>query len=237
MDNVEPLLREVPTSTLPVWRIRELSDLFVDALVCDEAGQILFVSVYGRDGAIQQLMSAFHLPTSQGGVDLLTLEPATRPCPHWSRGMRALVGDPKRFGKLTGKLSRGLFGVVSHVFIYDEAAIAADHSAGSGWVISHDCTEEAHQARIWGMVKRLLPLPVLDHWRDALLGAIGNMVVHMDRNAGASWPAIGRVRAAQVRLDNSIKETVSGLVRAGVLTREARSPGLSPSPARPALSA
>lgn len=218
---VEPFVRELPESRLPLWRIREFSELYVDAMVCDDVGQILFFSVFGRDGAIQQLLAAFHLPSNQGGIDVVTLLKAVDTCPEWTGSARGLVGDPNRFTKLTGKLPRGCFGQLAHVFIYDKAVMAPDQSAGVGWVLSFDSTEADHQARIWSMVKRLLPLPVLDHWQASLLHAVSDQIIHLDREHRAVWPAVGRVRASQVRLDESIRDTISRLVRERVLTREA----------------
>ena len=40
-----------------LFKLRELSDLFADACVRDEAGQLMFLSLYGRDTAIQQLLA------------------------------------------------------------------------------------------------------------------------------------------------------------------------------------
>ena len=35
-----------------MFRIKELGDVFVDACVRDQAGQLMFLSCYGRDGAL-----------------------------------------------------------------------------------------------------------------------------------------------------------------------------------------
>ena len=216
---VEPLLRDVPESALALWRIRELSDLYVDALVRDELGQIVFMSVFGRDGAIQQLFAAFHLAKSEGGIDRVTLESATRACPSWTVGEVGTIGDPKRFAKVTGKLpAKGLFGVLSHVFVFDSKVVGPDPSHGTGWVLSYQASEAEHQARIWALVTRLLAVPVLDHWQEALLAAVPDQIHHMDR-VSSPWPAVGRVRASQVRLADDIKDTISQLVRERVLTR------------------
>lgn len=222
---VEPFVRELPEPTLPLWRVQAFPDIHVDAMVCDELGQIVLLSAFGRDGAIQQLLAAFHLPRDQGGIDTVVLESATAACPSWTHRSRALIGDPKRFSKLTGKLPRGMFGQLAHVFIYDEGAVAPDHTGGSGWVLSFGASAADHQARIWGLLKQLLPLPVLDHWKVPLLEAVADQLVHMDREHGAAWPAVGCVRASLLRLDSAtIADTVSKLVRDGVLTRELHLP-------------
>jgi hypothetical protein len=67
------------SASVPLWGIREFSDVFLDALVRNEAGQLMFASLYGRDTAIQQLLAAFSLPVSSGGVDRITLKPVEAP--------------------------------------------------------------------------------------------------------------------------------------------------------------
>lgn len=212
MDNIEPLLRNTPASALPVWRVEELSDLFIDAIAVDEHSQIMFLSVFGRDGAIQQLLSAFHLPVTEGGIDKLTIVPGNRNCDPGRRG-KVLVGDPKRFGKTTGKLPRGLFGVVTQVFIYDQVIAKVDRGSGAAWVVSHDASDAQHRERVWRTLQQILPLPVLAHWREPLLASIGGSIAPVTH--------LGRVRASRICIDlDEVMERVSQLVRQGVLTRE-----------------
>lgn len=217
--SVEPF-PDLPETTLPLWRIREFSEVYVDAMVRDDIGQFVFASLFGRDGAIQQLLAAFHLRQSEGGIDSGTLVNASSACPTWANSTRFAVGDPKRLTKMTGKLPRGIFGNLVHVFVYDEAVIDADRSAGSGWVLSFDGTDADHQARIWAVLKELLQVPVLDHWQAPLLAALADQIHHCDRDHRAAFPAIGRVRASQILLNEQVADLISQLVRDRVLTRE-----------------
>ena len=56
-----------------MFQALEQSDVFVDACASDQHAQLLFLSVYGRDTSVQQLMARLHQPVSQGGVDAVTL--------------------------------------------------------------------------------------------------------------------------------------------------------------------
>lgn len=227
-------LKDIPAAQRPLWQIRELSEIYVDSLVTNPVGELMFMSAYGRDGALQQLLSAFHLPRLQGGIDRISLIPANEACEYMRT--RATVGEPKRLTKLSGKLPRGCFGPLSQTFIYDEALIQPDFESGKAWVLSsNDDDESGHHERIWAVIRQLLPIPVLDHWRDRLLTEIWHLnhsIVPMDKQHGDYRVAIGHVRATFIQLDQAlITDVVSRLVRCGELTRAPRTEQQHVSPA------
>lgn len=67
------------SSPQPLFHIDECSDLMADACVCGEQGDLIFLSVWAHDTAIQQFLAwltlgrdedgldQFHLATEQGG--------------------------------------------------------------------------------------------------------------------------------------------------------------------------
>lgn len=199
--------------------LEQQSDVFADALVSDHRGQLLFLSVYGRDTSIQQLMARLHQRRDQGGVDDLTLqEPASR-----SMVMRVLVGDPARLDKITGRLPRtGLLGNLLHAWIFDPALLKLDPATGSGWLLDHlqrdlptghRAAQEAAQA--WRMVKELSPVPLLDHWMLTVLA-------HLQTIQALARPACaGPVSALRIELPQDFMSWVSEQVRCGLLPETA----------------
>lgn len=225
----------------PLWRIKEFSDVFLDALVRNEAGQLMFASLYGRDTAIQQLLAAFSLPLSSGGIDRITLTPveaATRlgdqvagvvslppsaPAQHDPRGM-AFIGDASRLTKLTGKLPRrSLFGPVSHVFIYDPAVVEPDTANGRAWVLTLDARQDHRQA-VWAMIQRISPVPLVEAWQGPVLTALGDTIVQdLNHHARVTWPTLGPIQASMIDLGEGFSQAISELVKSRVLTRFADS--------------
>lgn len=203
------------------YRLRDLSDLFVDACIRDEAGRLMFLSVYGRDTAIQQLLAALHLPTSQGGLDVLVLQNPEAELR--LRFVRAFVGDADRLSKHTGKLPRCLFGQLVHAWIYDPLMITPDKSNGVGWVMVDTGLEQsittASQDRardaVWFMVCHLSPIPLLSHWRDTVLTSLGGKL--MLNLAATTCPPIGRLGAARVTVDDTFPSAISAMVKTGQL--------------------
>ena len=196
-------------------RLVELSDLFVDACVRDQAGQLLFMSCYGRDTAIQQLLAAFQLKSGAGGLDHFRLEDPE------ANVETVFVGDPGRLEKFSGRMPReNLFGNLVHSWIYDPAVIRPDFSNRVTWVIEpltwEEIPPEQMSCKVWETYRVLSPVPLLDHWRSPLLDATaGNYVTLMHETA---YQPIGRCSAFQVHLDDSFLERVSNLVKSGVLT-------------------
>ncbi len=220
-----------------LWGIREFSDVFLDALVRNEAGQLMFASLYGRDTAIQQLLAAFSLSVTSGGVDRITLKPIEAP-PRVADGVVgvvplhpatpaaddlrsvAYIGDAARLTKLAGKLpKKSLFGPVSHVFIYDHLVINPDTANGRAWVLTQgDGTE--HLDSVWAMIQRISPVPLIDPWMAPVLEALGGSIVQsLNHQAGVTWPTLGPIQASVIDLGETFSLAISELVQRRVLTR------------------
>ncbi len=221
-----------------LWRIREFSDVFLDALVRNEAGQLMFASLYGRDTAIQQLLAAFSLPVTSGGVDRITLNPVEAP-PHVGDGVVgvvplhptmstaddprgvAFIGDATRLTKLAGKLpKKSLFGPVSHVFIYDTLVIDPDTANGRAWVLTLGEGHE-HRQSVWAMIQRISPVPLIDAWREPVLAVLGETIAQdLNQSAGVTWPTLGPIEASLIDLGDTFTQAISDLVQRRVLTRQ-----------------
>lgn len=44
-----------------LYQIEEFSDIWADACLRDSEGRLMFLSVYGRDGVLMQMLAAFEL--------------------------------------------------------------------------------------------------------------------------------------------------------------------------------
>ena len=201
-----------------LFKLRELSDLFADACVRDEAGQLMFLSLYGRDTAIQQLLAAFTLKVSEGGFDNFHLQDPA------GESHRVHVGNADRLEKFTGKLPRdNLFGNLVHLWLYDPALIRPDRSNRVGWVLMDGVDDpsarpETIWSRAWGLYKLLSPVPLLDTWQQTVLSRTGNEVVTL--MGETPYPPLGRINAARVSLPDHFPEIVSGMVKVGDLALE-----------------
>ncbi|WP_454696767.1 hypothetical protein [Achromobacter aegrifaciens] len=198
-----------------MFRIRELQDLFVDACVRLPNGDLAFLSFYGRDGSVQQLFASLQLGAQDGGLRHLTLVTA-------SSSMETVisVGDVKRLEKHTGRLPKQtLFGGLLHCWIYDPSLLRPSRETRSGWVLQ-DCADAqdagSSDDRVWDLVKQVSEVPLLDHWREFVLGELRTELL-VDLADEACRP-IGRLRPTFVRIPSDFSARISSYVRIGRLT-------------------
>lgn len=193
---------------MSLYLIEEQSDVFVDACAPDHHAQLLFLSVYGRDTSVQQLLARLHQSAGQGGIDNVTLlDPTTR-----KQALRVLVGDPKRLEKINGRMPRcALLGNLVNTWIFDPALTEVNQAERSAWLYDRLLDEQRRASEIWRVIQDLSPVPLLADWRTALLDRL--------QRAGAFCRplCIGQISAERVELPEDFPQWVSEAVRAGEL--------------------
>ncbi len=190
---------------------------FVLFILCIPIHFLIFLSCYGRATAIQQLLAAFQLKLSAGGLDHFRLEDEL------GNIETVFVGDPNRLEKFSGRLPReNLFGNLVHSWIFDPVVMRADYSNRIAWGIEPqawaDMPLEQMRENIWETYRMLSPVPLLDHWCEPLLRATADDYITLMHKT--AYRPIGRCSAFRVHLDDSFLERVSDLVKRGVLTLE-----------------
>lgn len=151
----------------PIYTIAECPALTSDACVCDEGGTLVFLSVWGRDTAIQEFLAR------------LTLKPGE------DRSLRALRlfdqasnGFPVSFGsiemlekRMTRTFRRTLFGSIGHLWLFDKRCRFPDiANATALTVIPKQAPDRVE--RLWRATLATCPLPLLDHWRECVLSLL-----------------------------------------------------------------
>lgn len=195
-----------------LYTLLEQSDVFVDACVSDLNTQLLFLSVYGRDTSLQQLMARLHQPSSQGGVESLTMG-----LPGGSATVfRVLVGDAKRLEKTAGRMPKaGLLGNLAHAWIFDRRLLELDHAARAGWLFDQQRDRVAPDGDAWRLVQELSPVPLLASWCEPVLAHL------QATRAMVPAASIGPVCAVRIELPEDFPKWVSDRLREGHLDVEA----------------
>lgn len=200
-----------------LYRVKEVADLFIDACVRDGNGQLLLLSLYGRDGTILKFLAGFSLPPTQGGLrEFTVIDEDGHPS-------SVYVHNADRLEKLTGRLPKAnVFGELVHAFIFDPGIAQADRANRIAWGVyptldagGQQLTEAVVKDRLWCQVKDLSPVPLLDAWRDEVLDLPGNSLVSWLRDS--LHPPLGDIEACRIELDDSFCERLSQAVREGRL--------------------
>jgi len=92
-----------------LMQVDEAPELFADAVLVDPADNLLFLSLWGRDTALQAFLARLSLPHHEGGLDSFFLRPDTqangRP-----RRKRVQIGDTDRLDHYSGRMPMNIFG-------------------------------------------------------------------------------------------------------------------------------
>jgi hypothetical protein len=169
----------------------------------------LFLSLWGRDTALQQLLAQFTIALEEGGLRALNLRTSEERSIHVSL---ARMGDLE---KHTARMpARSLFGNLIHVWLYDRLAIEPDRANRRALLLfrpEHDA-DASTDDRLWLLVREVCHLPLLPHWREPVLALLesNQWMQRVDGQGISAW-----------RLDlgkPELEAAISQLVRSRQLT-------------------
>ncbi|SDC41003.1 hypothetical protein SAMN05192589_102134 [Paracidovorax valerianellae] len=196
-----------PSSNPPLYRIDECADLMADACVCGAQGELVFLSVWARDTAIQEFLARLTLPGDAQGLDqfhLVTGEGASIP---------VFVGNVEQLEKRTTRaFRRTLFGSMVHLWLFDRRCVQPDKANASALALIPKA-DAASTERLWTLVRQTCPLPLLDHWRDTVLELLSTHAM-LSRLPLALGPLEGHRLALDVPV---LTQALGELIRRDVL--------------------
>ena len=196
-------------SPTKLFQIEELPDLYVDACVCDEQRNLVFLSAWGRDTVLQEFLARLTLGREENGIDQFHVIVDGRRLP--------VFPNQELLEKRTTRQFRGtLFGSLLHLWLFDRRASTPDQANHFAFALLE--REEDPHHRLWPLVMETCPLPLLPHWREPVMGVL---IQHQMLTALPG--AIGNVCAWRLALQLDVLEPSLGeLIRRGELTTEAQ---------------
>jgi hypothetical protein len=214
-------------------QFNEVDGVLCDAIVADEHGQVIFMSCYGYDASINRLFASFALSKFNGGLTSLSFD-------YEGRERKLLIGSSDRLTKTAGRLPNGLFGAnLVHTFIYDESIVQDDMSNQVRWVVLRGQYDDYDvDQRLWSVIKRLSPIPLMDHWRVTILNALcktGAIVTSMANENSLSlsiglecWRVDLNSTHAQSLMGTDFSSYIANMVKNGVLKVELSGDKMAP---------
>ncbi len=201
-----------PSKTL--CRIDECPDLMADGCIGDENGNLVFLSIWARDTAVQEFLARLTLGRDEQGLDqfhVITEQGSSVP---------VFVGNVENLEKRsTRAFRRTLFGSLSNVWLFDRRCVRPDKANASAMALLP--RDSAHRLdRLWTLVRDTCPLPLLDHWRDLVLDLLQteSMLTRLPF-------ALGSLEGHRLVIDvPALTHTLGAFIRSGVLTAEALKP-------------
>lgn len=148
--------------------IENLHGVYVDAALWDPGNQMLFLSAWGRDTAMQELLGSLVLSESEGGRSSLRL--LDEDGDDYATVYR---GDKDRLDKLTGRVRTDLFGTMTHAWLYDKLVLTPDTANQRGVLLDREVIDLQDNAalaqRMWALVRATCRLPLLPEWSEPVL--------------------------------------------------------------------
>lgn len=189
--------------------ISESSEIFVDACFTNEAGQLLMMSMFGRNGMVQNLMARMQVPVSQGGLSSLTLESGP------AGSFRVALPGADRLAKHSARMPKThLVGELCQAWIFDQVLLQPDRANGTAYLVfpvEYDSQLVMNYA--WAMTRVLSPLPLLDHWKLLVLGSEAVRLTDL--------PSVGCIKAVKVQLATTFEDQIAQMVTDETLCLEA----------------
>jgi hypothetical protein len=200
------------SSSTTLYRIDECPDLMADGCIGDENGNLVFLSVWARDTAVQQFLARLTLGQAEDGLDQFHL------ITEQGHSIPVFVGNVEGLKKRsTRAFRRTLFGSLSNLWLFDERCVTPDRAnARALALLPRDSTNRLD--RLWRLVRDACPLPLLDHWRDVVLDLLQGQAM-LRRLPFAVGPLEGHRLAIDVPV---LTQTLGDLIRDGVLDADAR---------------
>lgn len=199
-----------------MYRIEELSDIWVDACLRNSDGRLMFLSYFGRDGSVMQFLASLELGRTERGLNRFHLVG-----PDGQRHPVDVEGT-ERLGKHAARLPRqNLFGPLTHNWVYDKTLQHPDRANRIAWVMHRVTAETTQQEqplydKAWAAMVDLSPVALLDHWREPCLAWCREKRA-VELLDDPVYPAIGQVMAMRVSLSDHFVKFVSDGVRSGLL--------------------
>ena len=143
--------------------IQSIEGVFCDAYLIDHSNNLVLGSFYARDTQLMNFISRIDLSVSrQSASNDLALR-------FIETSDNTIIHFPDNLTKLQERCENSLFGRINHFWIFTKSLLNS-HQNIQSWVLSKDSTIESNQ--LWGALKHISPLPLLDEWQDALLSDI-----------------------------------------------------------------
>jgi len=141
--------------------IPEIQNVYTDGFLLDENGMVSFLSLIGKDTAIQEFRARWSIPVTQGGMTDFQVETPTGTA-------RLSLGNPERLEFYSGRLSTDIFGELVQVFVFKKLVQNPDLvNREAMQLLKGDNVNDTES--LWTLVKNLSPLPLLDNWQTLIL--------------------------------------------------------------------
>jgi len=191
-------------------------ELFADAMLVDAYDNLLFLSLWGRDTALQEFLARVSLANHDGGLDRFFLNVGIKATGEPRRKL-VQIGKADQLSHHTGRMpTNNVFGNMAHLWLFDKSIAEPDLANRRTMALfkqGESANAQGAHHRIWQLAKAICHLPLLDHWADAVINIFYEREWIKDCNGiGVNGALI------DLSLSEEIEEEITHLIKDGTLT-------------------
>lgn len=189
-------------------QLNEVPHIMSDGYVCDERRSLIFLSVWGRDTAIQELLARLTLK-NEDALTQFTLTDAAL------NEHILFPGNTDLLDKRASRHARTRFGTLVHCWLFDKRCMVPDRANGQAFLLL-DRDDPHWRERVWSLLLETTALPLLTHWQDTVLAMLQDF-----RMLTPLPGCYGTLTGWQLLLDPpQLTELLSAAIRCGELRTE-----------------
>lgn len=187
-------------------KLNEIPHILSDGYLCDARRGVLFLSLWGRDTAIQELLARLTLKNEEGLSQLTLVSDALH---------EHLLFPGDCLDKRSSRHPRTRFGELINLWLFDKRCLEPDRANGLAFLLLK--RDDPHwRERVWVLLQETTSLPLLPHWQGVILEMLqtGDMLTPLG--------GYGDVSGWQLALDTPrFTEQIREAIVDGILTVDA----------------
>ncbi|MCT6866451.1 MAG: hypothetical protein M3Z63_00080 [Gilliamella apicola] len=191
---------------MEIFTLDDFPDLKVDCCITNDKSELIFISIWGRDIALYELLAKITLDTA-GGNHLISRIKYNK---DYYIQLRSNITYTKKIEKV-----KTSFGFLTQVFIFDERILKANPETKSRIILSK-ITDERPTAHYFSAIQEISTIPMLKSWSNEIISIVNQCEMMIEHN-----PIVGRYKATTITIsEDKLAKEMSVRMRSGILTLE-----------------
>ena len=141
------------------FEVKEIQQLYADSYLTNENGELLFLSIWGRDTPVQEMLGRLSVSDQSSKLSSLTLVSS-------DKTKKISIPNTKILDKHQCRLVSDIYQNLTQVWIYDRRVIEPDIQERKLTRLFAPWQDEPDP---WPLIKAVSSIPLLDEWRDDLV--------------------------------------------------------------------
>lgn len=189
---------------MTILTLQDIPDLKCDSCVANEKSELIFISIWGRETAIQELLAKLTIgETTKHGLSEIK----------FNNHNQVRLAEGQQYAKRTLKVNKTLFGSLIHVFIFDKRIIEPNRDSKSMITLYRKDAISVTPC-YFDAIKHLTSVPLLEHWAEEVV-----LIAKQQEMINEHSPLVGDIYATTITVhDMTLTQIMSFLIKDGSLT-------------------